>query len=166
MMSFTCRRCGKCCRDLLLRDHGILRGLTLLPEETKHFPEEQVKPYLGLGKRPYDTNFTVLAYQLTSNVCPHLEDDKCTIYKDRPSTCRQFPFSLDPDKEEEMLLGVDMNCPAAVELVNTSEGLIEFPDRDSAMRLYELKKQAVENPRRIWVYDLDKDNWIRYDRLG
>jgi Fe-S-cluster containining protein len=165
-MSFICRQCRKCCRELMLRDRGILRGLTLLPEEIKHFPEEQIKPYLGAGKRPYDPKFEILAYQLTAEVCPHLEDDKCTIYLGRPVTCRQFPFSLDPDPEEEMLLGVDMNCSAAVELVNTSGGLIEFPDRDSAMGLYALKKLAVENPRRTWLYDLDKEKWVRYDKLG
>jgi len=82
------------------------------------------------------------------------------------SGLEQFPFSLDPDSGENILLGVDLNCPAAAELVNTSSGVIEFPDRDSAMKLYELKKLALENPRRIWVYDLDKERWVRYDKLG
>ncbi len=146
-------------------DHGMLRGLTLLPEEIDLFQGDQVKPYLGAGKRPYEPNFRVLAYQLTTPECPHLEEDKCTIYMDRPATCRQFPFSLDPDLENESLLGVDMNCPAAVELVNTSGGIIEFSDRDYALRLYELKKYAMENPKRTWIYDLDKDRWVRYDKL-
>lgn len=144
---------------------GIQRGLTLLPDESKFFSEEQVKPYLGYGKRPYDKDFKILAYQLTMPICPHLKENKCSIYDERPATCRQFPFSLDPDPQEGILLGVDMNCPAAVELVNNSRGLIDFPDRESAMRIYELKKLVTVNPRRVWFYDLESDKWMRYDGL-
>lgn len=165
-MSFNCRRCGKCCKDLLIRDLGLLRGLTLLPEEINHFPAELVKPYLGMGKRPNDPMFEVVAYQLTIATCLHLEADSCTIYLERPHACRQYPFSLDPDTDGGTLLGVDMNCPAAVELVNSSGGLIEFPNRDSAMRFLELKKYAMDNPRKTWLYDLDKENWVRIDELG
>jgi Fe-S-cluster containining protein len=143
----------------------VLRGLTLLPEEVNLFQEDHIKPYLGVGKRPYDPNFRVIAYQFTQPECPYLDKDKCVKYSDRPATCRQFPFSLDPDLEEDILLGVDMNCPVATELVNTSDGLIEFLDRNSAMKLYKLKKYTVENPRRTWVYDLDNNRWIRSDKL-
>jgi Fe-S-cluster containining protein len=164
-MSFICRQCGKCCHDLLTRDHGILRGITLLPEETKHYPEGLINPYLGEGKRPNDPKFKVIAYQLTTETCPNLKEDKCSIYVNRPITCRQFPFSLDPDGESEMLLGVDMNCQAAVKLVKKLDGLIEFPYRESATKLYELKKQIVDNPRKFWIYDLDKEIWVRSDKL-
>ena len=164
-MSFVCRMCGKCCKDLVFHDNGILRGLTLLPEETKCFPEELVKPYFGIGKRPYDPKFKVLAYQLTTPDCPHLVEDKCTNYEERPVSCRQYPFSLDPDPEEVALLGVDMNCSAAVELVSGSDGRIEFPNKESAEKLLELKKKASENPRRSWLYDLGSEKWVRYDKL-
>ena len=164
-MSFVCRMCGKCCRELVFRDNGLLRGLTLLPEEIGNFPEEHVRPYFGVGKRPYDSKFKVLAYQLVTPDCPHLIEDKCNNYESRPASCRQYPFSLDPDAEEGALLGVDMNCPAAVELVNSSDGRIEFPDRDSAEKLLELKKLVMENPRHSWLYDLESEKWVRYDKL-
>ncbi len=144
---------------------GLLRGLTLLPEETIQFNEEQVKPYLGIGPRPYEKGFKIIAYQLTEPDCPRLTENKCTIYAERPATCRQFPFSLDPDPDEGVLLGVDMNCPAAIELVNNSAGSIDFPDRESALKLYELKKMVLMNPRRVWFYDLESGKWVRYDRL-
>ncbi len=164
-MSFICRQCGRCCRGLVFSDHGIRRGLTLFSEEAKHFPDESVKPYLGIGKRPYDSKFKIVAYQLTADVCSHLIDDKCSDYEDRPASCRQYPFSLDPDPEEDTLLGVDMNCPAAAELVNNSDGTLEFPDRDSAEKILALKKFASVNPRHTWIYDLDSEKWVRYDRL-
>ena len=165
-MSFNCRRCGKCCRDLVFNDSGIQRGLTLLPEETGLFPEEKLRPYFGFGRRPYDPRFKILAYQLTTMDCPYLKDNQCTNYENRPASCRQYPFSLDPDPEEGVLLGVDMNCPAAVELVSSSDGTLEFPDRDSAEKLLTLKRLALENPRKSWFYDLESEKWIRYDKMG
>ncbi len=138
----------------------------MLPEETGLFPEELVKPYLGLGKRPHVSKFQVIAYQLASESCPHLVENRCSRYDERPITCMQFPFSLDLDKEDESLLGVDMNCPAAVELINNTDGMIEFTDQEYAERLLELKRRVLENPRRAWVYDLATMKWIRFDRMA
>ncbi len=166
MSQLVCQRCGKCCNDLVQQDRGILRGLSLMPEETHLFPDELVKPYLGIGKRPHMDKFQVIAYQLVSDSCPHLVDNSCNRYDERPTSCRQFPFSLDLDEENEPLLGVDMNCPAAVELINNTDGLLEFTDRDNAERLLELKRRVLENPRRAWVYDLATMKWVRFDKMG
>lgn len=166
MSQYVCQRCGKCCNDLIQRDRGILRGLSLLPEEVHLFPEELVKPYLGIGKRTHESKFQVVAYQLIAETCPYLADDGCTRYNERPVTCRQFPFSLDLDEEDESLLGVDMNCPAAVELINNIDGMIEFTDRQDAVKLLDLKRQVLVNPRRALVYDLATMKWVRFDRMG
>ena len=166
MSLLICQRCGKCCNDLVQQDLGILRGLSLLPEEVHLFPDELVKPYLGIGKRPHMTKFHVIAYQLSSDSCPHLVETSCRRYDERPTSCRQFPLSLDLDEENEPLLGVDMNCPAAVELINNTVGLLEFTDRDNAERLLDLKRRVLENPRRAWVYDLATMKWVRFDKMG
>jgi len=164
-LSFICQRCAKCCKNLVFRDSGVLRGLTLFPDEIKYFSDEYVEPYLGVGKRPHDKGFRVIAYQLITTNCPHLEGNQCKIYEKRPISCRQFPFSLDPDLDAGVLLGVDMNCPAAVELVNSSDGRVILPDRESAEALLELKKVGIKNPRKVWIYDLDSKRWVRYDKL-
>ena len=165
-MSYICRQCGKCCRDLIQKDRGILRGLTLLPEEVDLFPEEFVKPYLGLGRRPHESGFNVIAYQLTYEDCPKLEENLCTIYENRPTTCRQFPFSLDLDEENEPILGIDMNCPAASEMVTNMNGTVEFSDREEAEKLLELSRKVTVNPRKAWVYDLGSMKWVRFDKIG
>jgi hypothetical protein len=66
-IAFKCLRCGRCCTDLLTEDMGVLRGLTLLPGEQEHFPEQLVSPAIGLGRRPHERGFRVIAYQLTIN---------------------------------------------------------------------------------------------------
>ncbi len=162
---FSCIRCGKCCSLLLSEDRGILRGLTLLPEETSLFPENMVKPAIGVGETPHDPGFGVLVYQLALEPCPHLGDTGCAVYGDRPASCRQFPFSLEPSGDGGQLLGVDLNCSVAARLLD-SHTQISFEGRGAALRLLRVKEQATENPGRTWFYDLRTDTWVRGDRLG
>lgn len=151
---------------MLQNDRGILRGLTLLPDEVDLFPEEIVKPYLGLGKRPYESSFKVIAYQLAVEDCPKYRVNLCTIYENRPTTCRQFPFSFDLDEDKQPVLGIDMNCPAASTMVSSMDGRIEFTDREEAEKLFELSKMVTVNPRKAWIYDLGSMKWVRFDKLG
>lgn len=162
---FRCIRCGRCCRSLLSEDRGILRGLTLLPEETSLFPKSVVRPAVGVGRSPQDPDFRVLAYQLAVEPCPHLDDTACAVYGDRPSSCRQFPFSLEPSGDGGPLLGIDLNCPAAAKLLD-SYTQISFEGREDAERLLQIKERLAQNPRQAWFYDLKTDRWIRGDRLG
>ncbi len=163
---FECRRCGTCCRDLVQEDKGVLRGLTLLPGEEKVFPEASVRPAIGLGRRPHERDFTVIAHQLVEETCPHLGDSECRIHDGRPSSCRQFPFSLRTGPEGRKQMGLDLNCPALAELVEGQTNLrIRFEERPSAERLLEASKRALEHPKRAWFYDLGSGKWMRYDRL-
>jgi Fe-S-cluster containining protein len=162
---FRCIRCGKCCRSLLSEDKGILRGLTLLPEEVHLFPEDVVRPAIGVGRRPHDIKFRVLACQLAVEPCPHLKETGCAIYGDRPSSCRQFPFSLEPSGGDGQLLGVDLNCPSVARLLD-AYAHISFEGREAAERLLRIKERLAQNPRRAWFYDLRTDRWVRGDRLG
>jgi len=157
-------RCGKCCGNLVAEDKGVLRGLTLLPGEAHLFPAELVRPAIGVGQRPPGAGFNVLAYQLEADVCPHLSDGFCGIYVDRPASCRQFPFSLEPGRGGPMV-GLDMNCPAVSALL-PGAGRLEVDELGAAEVLYRLKLQVAEDPRLSWFYDLRDRKWVRADRLA
>ncbi|MCW4051542.1 MAG: YkgJ family cysteine cluster protein [Candidatus Bathyarchaeota archaeon] len=157
---FKCQGCGRCCRALVTEDMGVFRGLTLLPGETRRFPKEQVKPAIGLGEEPSMEGFKVVAYQLTANECPHLKEKRCVIYEDRPFSCKQFPFSLEPSEDGGALLGVDMNCPSATKLVE-SQAKFVFSDQAAAERLLEVKKMVASNPGKAWFYDLAEKKWVK-----
>jgi len=163
-VEFTCIRCGKCCRSLLSEDRGILRGLTLLPEELHLFREDAIRPAIGVGSRPHDSKFKVLAYQLAVEPCPHLEETGCAIYVDRPSSCRQFPFSLEHSGDDGPLLGVDLNCSSAARLLDAYTQ-ISFEGRDAAERLLRIKEQIAQNHSRAWFYDLKICRWVRGGRF-
>ena len=165
-MVFECRRCGTCCRDLVQEDKGVLRGLTLLPGEEELFPKASVRPAVGIGRRPYERGFTIIAHQLVEETCPHLGEAKCRIHDRRPASCRQFPFSLREGAEGRQQMGLDLNCPALAELVEGRTDLrIRFEDRPSAERLLEVSIRTREHPKRAWFYDLECGKWMRYDSL-
>jgi Fe-S-cluster containining protein len=159
---FDCLRCGRCCTDLLAEDRGVLRGLTLLPEEVTAFPESMVKPAVGIGSRPREGSFEVIAYQLTEETCPHLSGGLCGIYEVRPASCRQFPFSLRRGAEGEEELGLDLNCPALKELLGGDFLRLRFEERPHAERLMAVQVEASKQPGRAWHLDLVTGRWMRY----
>jgi Fe-S-cluster containining protein len=164
---FECLRCGRCCTDLLAEDKGALRGLTLLPGEKGHFPEPLVSPAIGLGRRPHERGFRVIAYQLTVNTCPHLGENECDIYADRPASCRQYPFSLARGTDGTELMGLDLNCPSLLmHLGKKPRARFKFEVRPYAERLRKVELEAVSRPNRAWFFDLDSKKWIRYSELS
>jgi Fe-S-cluster containining protein len=161
---FRCQKCGKCCHNLITEDRGITRGLTLFPDEAELFKKQNIAPAIGSGKDPKDPDFRIIAFQLTINDCPQLDRDLCKIYKKRPYSCRQFPFSLEPNIEGGVKLGIDMNCPSAKQLVNSFQNF-KFSERKYAEKLFRIKLMVNNRPDIHWLYDLKTCKWIKYSHL-
>ena len=164
--TFECLRCGRCCSNLLAEDRGVLRGLTLLPGEHELFPPSTVRPAIGIGRRPHERGFRITAYQLTEDTCPHVEEGSCGIYAQRPASCRQFPFSLRRGPEGTMQVGLDLNCPALISMVesNLRPGP-GFDGKPSAEKLLNVELEALRSPRRAWFFDLGSEKWMRYSEI-
>ena len=163
---FTCLRCGGCCTSLVSEDRGVLRGPTLLPDEIYLFDEAVVKPAVGVGRRPHGKGFKVVAYQMTKETCPHLEDSGCAMYPERPACCRQFPFSLSLGTEGELLLGFDLNCPSlSTALEEGFRPTQSFDGLESARKFLTVQREIRSQPNRVWYYDLKSDGWLRHSKL-
>lgn len=97
-LRFGCNQCGECCRQVqvplsqadllrLMRRFGgqpLSQWLQLHPIEKSH-PEAVMiegKPVL-----------LTLRTRLPEGGCRMLDDNRCTIYQDRPMVCRTFPFA-------------------------------------------------------------------------
>ena len=88
---FKCLKCGDCCKSL--RSTKI-KGLLIQPHELDLFPREHVELCLGKGKSPNHSQFVIWAFQLIDDTCPHLKENRCMIYDNRPIFCRAYPFRM------------------------------------------------------------------------
>lgn len=85
--NFNCnRRCGKCCKQALVR---VSRADIKRIKNSGHQPEEFLMNDLAMQDR--------LLLKVDEKGCIFLKKHNdgrysCTIYKDRPKICRQYPF--------------------------------------------------------------------------
>lgn len=166
---FQCLRCGKCCIKLLKESQGTRKGLPLFPKERKIFPNDSIKPHIGIGRKPTDSKFKIISYQMIENICPHLENNECKIYDDRPIACRAFPLFPHIIIGEGVTMKIDPACTSLKKLgihyphedVFFTEGSL----KNELLYVNELSKissQAHRNIKRTWIFNLKSDKWIRF----
>lgn len=157
---FNCIRCGKCCKNLLLKDEEILRGLTLLPEETSNFPKTSVMPAIGIGTSPDEDDFRIFVYQIVNDTCPNLSGKSCKIYDDRPTSCRQYPFSLSFDNtSKNILIGYDLNCPSLKKNLIAKSEAENYQEIMYARRFLKVRLKMMLTKEEIWFLDLHDKQW-------
>jgi len=76
------------------------RGLPLLEWEKEELEKLAKKKGITLKIEPFDLGFDkknslyfFIYYTLNQEPCPFLENNKCSIYNNRPLVCRFFPLS-------------------------------------------------------------------------
>ena len=98
---FPCKQCGKCCR-MLAREGYI--GISLFPWEKHLFPEEDVRPSLGLGENPDQSKFKIILYTYDAPGCIHLDGNLCVIHDQRPLVCRSYPFRISGEGKNKIYI--------------------------------------------------------------
>ena len=92
--SFTCERCGNCCRG-----EGFVY---VTPEDIR-----RISAYLNLNDLEFRDQYTYLSDRrtvLTSHAnhdCIFYEDNSCTIHKVKPAQCVAWPFWREIEANEE-----------------------------------------------------------------
>jgi len=154
-IKFSCQKCGKCCRDLrrIDEDFGVSKGLMLFPEEKHLFPREKVFPLIAIGDSPTK----IILYQLDENICPHLQDNKCIIYKDRPLICRAFPLRISSFGR----VTYSRECPQLYPFEKID--VFVAPLEETALKELEKKLRAFYeiDYSKKWVFDLETKKWLR-----
>jgi Fe-S-cluster containining protein len=153
---FECRRCAACCRSLLERREGILRGLPLTDKETKLFPAKTIAPKLAIGvERPE----TLILYQLIANSCPHVnEKNECRVYTSRPLMCQSFPIVAGAISNRCQVFNYRRPGVAYDEPYNMTAQLkaSERLEEHIRSRLSRNGKKGL----RIWEYDPNSKKWL------
>ncbi len=92
MPHFDCTRCAACCKEayVVLETEDIARLAEALGMKRSEFRARYVT-------RNEDGDTC-----LNDRPCPFLKDDMCTLYKARPDSCREYPFSLAVDSKTKL----------------------------------------------------------------
>jgi len=91
---FECTQCGKCCKwdgQVYLTEKDIDRLSDKLEKGNK---KEFLDTYT---KKIHSDKDTVLINKQDNKECIFLKDNKCSIWKDKPEQCDEFPVAYTPE---------------------------------------------------------------------
>jgi Fe-S-cluster containining protein len=140
-LAFRCTECGNCCSDTIVpvTDEDVRRlmhGTGLAARDIATFYKKSDfddggdglefanldggRRTLGLRKRMDEPN--------GREACEFFRDNRCSVYKDRPVTCRVWPFTLRFDASGRRLSSLTVNgslpCPYELDGKNTVSELV------------------------------------------
>lgn len=82
----------RCCRntDMYLYPYDIIRLKTRLGINSNEFLEQHTSAFIR--ENLYFPNVTLKMSEREDKACPFLTDEGCTVYEDRPFSCRAYPL--------------------------------------------------------------------------
>ena len=116
--AIDCTQCGNCCKTLVINVtlpeiDALATALSLSPEAVKEkYIEESLQGSCFMNTMP----------------CNFLADNKCTIYQDRFTECRDFPHLHKPGFRQRLLgtLGHYGRCPIIYNVVEELKAALAY----------------------------------------
>lgn len=138
-------------------------GLTIFPHEISLFDKKDIIPCWGFGKKPDDKNFEIVAYQLTKNICPHLENNLCKIYEKRPLRCRSYPFDFLYDEKGRRGINVDLGCKARNSVIQYGYVNLDYKSEEYKALMYNdnLVRKYARKKKKSWHYHIKPIEWTK-----
>ncbi len=105
---FQCKRCGECCRHV--KGAVVLDSLDgyRLAKHLGMKPEDFFLEYCDYFIIDDESHFPLYTLKVTGEKqqCIFLDKNRCTVRDARPSTCRMYPFWIEPTSAEG---GININ---------------------------------------------------------
>jgi uncharacterized protein len=124
--TIDCTACANCCKTL----HPAFSD-----QDQRIIAEK-----LGLSVEQFRQNYLELTtddgesvWQIRRSPCPFLENNKCTIYEDRPKNCREYPYLYDPEFSSRTLEMIERTytCPIVFEVIEELKAHLNFRTKKS-----------------------------------
>ena len=106
-----CTTCGNCCvvTSPTLTEAEVKRLAQRLGITDSAFESKYLQPTNGEADEPWI---------MRERPCPFLKDNRCSVYEDRPASCRNYPYLDSPHFTARTLgmIGRLSECPAVAEV--------------------------------------------------
>ncbi len=165
---------NKCCYDLslFLTPYDIIRLKNRLGLTSTEFLKRYTRCHIG-----YQTGLPVVTLKMRDDLrCPFVTDDGCSVYEDRPGSCRLYPLArvkigngeIYYIVREEHCMGFEENKVWTVEEWIKDQGAIEYNRmNDLFMRVISKKNEigrelSDEELRIVYLACFDVDRFRKY----
>jgi hypothetical protein len=124
--TIDCTTCANCCK-------------TLHPEFSDQ-DQQVVAEKLGISVEQFREKYLELTtddgesvWQIRQSPCPFLENNKCTIYENRPKNCREYPYLYEPEFNYRTMCMVERTyaCPIVFEVFEELKAHLNFNTKKS-----------------------------------
>jgi Fe-S-cluster containining protein len=134
-------------------------GISLFPWEKQLFPEEDIKPSLGLGDDPEHPEFKIILYTYDKPGCVYLEENLCKIYNQRPLVCRSYPFRV-ANRNGETVFIVAPECTVIEDWPAKKITTERYVEMDDAELIGDHLSRFYKAPELKWRYK-ENTGWVR-----
>ncbi|HEX4792619.1 MAG TPA: YkgJ family cysteine cluster protein [Humisphaera sp.] len=116
-----CTTCANCCKESSppLSEEDVERLAKRLGIERQVF----IDTYLEKAERGDDDPWTMRALP-----CPFLQDNRCSVYEDRPAACKDYPYLYKPQFVFRTMgmVGRTTTCPIVFEVLEALKPRLGF----------------------------------------
>lgn len=116
-----CTKCANCRREI--KPTFSEEDVSRLAQRLGMAPPEFIGAYLE-PTEPGDQN----PWQTRTTPCPFLEDNRCSVYEDRPADCRGYPYLYEPEFVFRTMGMIEQTstCPIVYEVMEDLKDSLGF----------------------------------------
>lgn len=129
---FDCTTCGNCCRELVptVTAEEVERLAVRLGVSVETFHEQYVERVATPDEDDVDPGGPV-QWRLRGRSCPFLKGNRCTVYEDRPTQCRKYPYLYEPNFSRRLIAMLERTytCPVVYQVLEALKRELPFRRR-------------------------------------
>jgi uncharacterized protein len=125
-----CTTCANCCREV--KPTFSEEEVSRLAHRLGMTPQKLIENYLERTETG-DEN----PWQTRTTPCPFLQDNRCSVYDERPADCRGYPYLYEPDFAFRVwgMIERTFTCPIVYEVMEELKKILGFFTPTKVMRL-------------------------------
>jgi Fe-S-cluster containining protein len=124
--NIDCTTCANCCREVnpTFSEEEVSR----LAHRLGMTPQRFIDTYLERTEAGVEN-----PWQTRTKPCPFLQDNRCSVYDERPANCQGYPYLYEPEFTSRLwgMIGRTFTCPIVYEVMEELKKSLRFSRKRS-----------------------------------